>query len=681
MASQNGGDSTHGRELTHLLLISRVIWEHVIVPFVLVNGRQWPAVPIIKWVWVLGVAEALFPLVPRACRAVMSIDAVADEEDGDMQLLFTSRYLALKCAGRAGSVKCMRWILQTKETRNNTKDCLTVIRGLCYGGHIGMAQEFIQSSGCGSWRGIPLSWPTTDPDLMDEIKDATSMITESLLWDACRGGHVEAVKWVMSTFGVGSEGWELVEPFKAAVRGGHAAVLKWLASTTDAVAACRTALQMRRKPNDAFFGTPSFEVVKLCTEWLCGGERNSWFGEEVLLSFIRYSSSGCDDSGVEEGCQWIKDSLPVRTPPNLRDCIDNLMAFKWVVKPFHVTPTKDNVYYALRRSNSMELLLWLLTFCNSNSTATLDDDGDGDGVDCTPAGMFIGACANELIDCEPVVRALWQQKTAQPLTLTTQQLHECLSYSLGHAHIDIADWLENTFHVMGGVNADPDMTREILSNTNSFQGVQWFVSKATAVRNFSASEVHEALANKLQCSCCRTSLFLLGIFNIPIPPHLRPVAVEQVISIGNLSQAKQLLTSHGMFSSEDVAEGLLANKYGVQSGKVVKWLINEFNLNGKQVRANDNRLLRDLLWAGKTNRAEWLIHKFNVTLEEITSVVEQLPWNSPEHTLSLRTWKMILRVFPNIDVKEHLMQIAMSSPLHIQATIKAVKSHNGRRGT
>ncbi|KAH3745675.1 hypothetical protein Pelo_12362 [Pelomyxa schiedti] len=523
----------------------------------------------------------------------------------------------------------------------------------CTGGHIDMAQELVQSGGRNEegWRGVPLSWPVGD--MLDDIRDATAITTASLLWDACRGGHVDAVKWVISTFDVGREGWELVGPFHSAVAQGNVDVVKWLASSTCVLAACRIAMNIDPWSLEDFFGTPSLEIVKLCAEWFCGKEKDPGDGVDILSSFIRCSSR--DESDVEEGCQWIKESFSVTSLPKLN--INKEKAFKWVVQNFTVPLTENDLSYALRNSKSLELLLWLPTLLTS----------DGFGP-CTP-DIFISACGNRHDNVSVL-------NTLLPITvppLTTEQLHRCLQDSLDHSNTSIADWLEKTFHVMDSVNADPCVANSIFPKINSFNGLEWFLSKI-APHILSEIAVCEAVENNLQFTELNAVLLLLDKLNFSIPPSVRPLAVEQAVCCANVSKLMQLL-SHGNFSSEDVAEGL-TNHVHVKSGKVVKYLINRFHLNVEQVKACENTLLLELLYGQKTNCAEWLIRKFHITLDEICSVVKRFPWFHPENSMSLSTWKMLLRVFPDITaefLKEHLMKFAMASPLHIQVTVRTVE--------
>ncbi|KAH3765099.1 hypothetical protein Pelo_3046 [Pelomyxa schiedti] len=195
--------------VAHVMTVSRVVWEHVVAP--IVSNRGGEPLSQAQCVWVLGVADALFPLVPRACRAVLaaqcaSARARARARGLDEEQQHACKYLrcfVLECAAIVGSERCIRWMVlpsaqhTTTTTRNNKKECIAVLKGLCYGGHMRMAQELVDSTG--QWTGI-LEWPGKDPGLADDLKDARGGKT-SLLSCAINGGHSDAVQWVVSQFG------------------------------------------------------------------------------------------------------------------------------------------------------------------------------------------------------------------------------------------------------------------------------------------------------------------------------------------------------------------------------------------------------------------------------------------------------------------------------------------------
>ncbi|KAH3714321.1 hypothetical protein Pelo_19171 [Pelomyxa schiedti] len=218
-------------------------------------------------------------------------------------VVHTSRFFGLRCAGLAGSKRCVEWIVgHTLNRRNNDKECLAVLKGLCAGGHLKMAQEL--ADGRRPYFKL-LRWP---PDMDDSLREMSQKF-HSVLFEACEGGNLDTVKWVMSRFGVGTEDWELIKPFQCAVRRGHVDIVKWLASTTGVLVACSKAL---RREED-LPGSASVEVVKLCMEWFFRDERldPAVVGYWVLLKYMELAPQQRDDTEFEEGCQWIKDTFEV----------------------------------------------------------------------------------------------------------------------------------------------------------------------------------------------------------------------------------------------------------------------------------------------------------------------------------------------------------------------------------
>ncbi|KAH3723192.1 hypothetical protein Pelo_18103 [Pelomyxa schiedti] len=130
------------------------------------------------------------------------------------------------------------------------------------------------------------------------------------------------------------------------------------------------------------------------------------------------------------------------------------------------------------------------------------------------------------------------------------------------------------------------------------------------------------------------------------------------------------LVSRGKFSVDQIAETVSA-RLDVRSGKVVKWLIQEFNLNREQV--NIDNLVEDLINGNKSNCLEWLIRRFHLTLNEIARIcsIDKIGRTNT----SIGTWKMLLRVFPEMTAAfamEHLRDFVTATPLHLEAAKKSL---------
>ncbi|KAH3765791.1 hypothetical protein Pelo_2326 [Pelomyxa schiedti] len=639
-------------ETERIVRVSRVVWEHVVEPMVVVpyHNRGAPVAPSLCC-WLLGLADALFPLVPRACSLLMGGVDVLELHDMDFGRTHTSRYFALKCAAAAASIRCINWIMKSKQARNLRKECLAVLRGLCLGGHLGMAKELVSQSFDNSWNyRTLLRWPGKDTDMIDDIREirAGPQVPHSLLYDACKGGHLDVVKWVTSTFdGVGTELWELPMPFRAAVRGGHIDVVKWLASNTRVVSACRqiTEWDFDRCSLSTFIASPSLDVVKFCTELFWADVRGGT-AELLMAEFIEYCSSG----ELEEGCQWIKERYSMTSPPNL-NCTLGTRGFKWVTNSFSVQPTQLNLHFACTENPDAEFIEWITT--NFPNSARI-----------VPPSTFIWACQNQK-DSVPVLEVLLT-KTSSPLK--EDDILECLVDAVSNNNTSVAAWLEKKFHVMDRINATPSLTdktfTKICSNSESrgTSGIQWFLSNCT-VTNIGKNAVCTAILGKLGRSQAAFALLLMDTFSITEWKWIG--TASSILFPHELSKVMQIV-AHVSFSPKQITQGF---PHYVHSGKVVRWFIQNYHLNEQQVKMNNNKLLSALIANNKKSCAEWIIRTFHVTLKEL-SVMDH---NHETETTFVRvgTWKMLMRVFPEMTasfVHSNLWLFAVASPLHIMAS-------------
>ncbi|KAH3763639.1 hypothetical protein Pelo_4501 [Pelomyxa schiedti] len=655
------------RMTERVMMVSRVVWDFVVVPIVLdPTAARGPQMTRPECCWIVGLADALFPLVPRACRAIMGVSAPGSKLwwpcVGGSTRRLTSRYFALGCAGVVGSVRCVEWIVGSKRTRNNARECLTVLGGLCEGGHLALAQELVDN-GNTPWRGGALRWPVVgESDLLDEIKEMDDHST-SILHAACSGGHLDVVKWVMSRFagGVGgTEPWELMKPFQAALFRGRIDTAEWMASSSllGVVDSCEEKIVT---PHSQCAPEVFLEAVKLCIKvfGLESSDVMEYYGRAVLAKFIRncsqHHSSGDsknNNNNFEEGCEWIKKTFSV-TEFSTIQC-ENSRGLMWVIKSFHVEPTQKLLSHACNKIADVRLIEWLFENFGTLSPVSFQ--------------VVYDACGNKK-DSVAVVMLLLEKAKMPP---TQPNLRKCLARSLSNNNTEVAEWLESKFHVMDGVNSDddPSSTERIFSEicgggrgNRGIGGIQWFLSHAM-LRNIRETAVLSAVEN---CQFITFTLVLLRQFNSCIS-H-RSSIVQRLIEDADVSQTRQIV-NYGDFSSSDVAEAFSACDY-VNSGKVVKWLINEFVMTEDQIKVNHNNLLAMMMHQKRVGCTEWLINQFHVKLNEITRLAD----NHKITSVSVGMWKMLMRVFPEMTasvVRDHFMQWVLVSPLHTSVTMKTV---------
>ncbi|KAH3723041.1 hypothetical protein Pelo_18256 [Pelomyxa schiedti] len=151
-----------------ILVISRVVWEQVVEPWVLrpaiarrKTDRGLPR-PVVSCVF--ATAEAMFPLVALASRAMLSSLAWGT------RLCNSAHYRIVEDAASAPSPRCLAWIIArrirsssspshnvdwgepstgigraARLARKKAREQVAVLRGLCMGGHLVMAQRFVEN--------------------------------------------------------------------------------------------------------------------------------------------------------------------------------------------------------------------------------------------------------------------------------------------------------------------------------------------------------------------------------------------------------------------------------------------------------------------------------------------------------------------------------------------------------
>ncbi|KAH3722518.1 hypothetical protein Pelo_18776 [Pelomyxa schiedti] len=397
-----------------------------------------------------------------------------------------------------------------------------------------MAKQLVDGGGDGGddgrWSGCRLlTWPKDDPTLIDDIREMpvkTKEIPHSLLYLACKGGNLDVVKWVMSKFrGVGTEPWELLMAFHAAVRWGHLNVVKWLASTTGVIAACtKKGLRDYLTSVDyadvgELIASQNLEVTKFCVSLFSRGRLKG----RVLPQFVAYCSSASEsESELREGWDQIRAKFRVPSCPDFSFWIKNAKAFRWYIENSSDRPREKDLKVACTDIADDELVEWLLR----KQAGTV-------GSVTTP--IFVAACGNS----KDSVSLMEFLLTHVARALSQKDIVEGLVVSLYHNNTSVADWLESTFHVMDHVNATPSVTEQVFKKicnsgeTECVAGVQW------------------------------PALLLWNTFNV-YKTVSDSAVIEGIVEHCALSAAKKFM--HGQFSLSDIVHGL-SHSWSVQSGK------------------------------------------------------------------------------------------------------------------
>ncbi|KAH3761269.1 hypothetical protein Pelo_6909 [Pelomyxa schiedti] len=622
-----------------------------------------------------GIAEAMFPLVGRACSSMLA--------------WLEHWGMAARCAAEAGSRLCVGWLMRNRrrdppqvcaaaaaadgvgdegngvvvveesvggceggvETRRRlrrrgNKAFMRVLEGLCVGGHLGMAQCLVDPDGgdhgdggcCGWAAGLGLVWwddddeCVVDDSLVDHVRDS------DLLKGVCEKGHVEVAKWVVERFMV-RETWEFAEPLSAAVSGGHLELAQWLVNTFDLV--------------------PKFSGCS----WIdlhTGACKSD--NVEVVKWFLETFPVKDEKSKSVEVCQFIKNRIsfpPELIPPFI--CICNLAVLKWAMSAFPSTtaPTKENLERLCSGPEGVQFCQWLVEERSWTPTPW----------------MFQSACLNST---DNVQTAKW---LSTRVPLSPEVITDSFIISLANNNTSIASWLDETFHILNPPNSNGidlftiscsiflKLCNKLKPYCTRVGGMKWFLNHSLmkGVDESVIADCIEALVNK-PSSC--TAILLMEHFHISEPKRSQLLVriLKQGVQRGTLSQIKKII-SMGEFSKESVAN-CLVNSFRIESTKTAKWLINHFQLEHQHITIDNNRMLLQLISGGQGSCAEWLINKFHITLDEIF----HFKWeNYSFMCLDLFTWKMIQQVFPVLTagmVKESFLPHVCRSPVIAQVVMK-----------
>ncbi|KAH3745415.1 hypothetical protein Pelo_13164 [Pelomyxa schiedti] len=597
-----------------------------------------------------GVAEAMFPLVGRACTSMLA--------------WLEHWGMAARCAAEAGSRLCVGWLLRNRrrggpqqacaaaadgvgggeggeETRRRlrrrgNKVFMRVLEGLCVGGHLGMAQCLVDpdrgDGGCGGdWAaGLGLVWWDDDDDdggcVVDNSSLGDHVRSSDLLKGVCEKGHVEVAKWVVERFVV-RETWEFAGPLSAAVTGGHLELAQWLVNTFDLVPKLRGCSWM-----DLHTGacrSENLEVVKWCLETFpVAGETSSY-------RIFGYCFGGKSSKSVEV-CQWAMSAFPSFT-----------------------TPTKENLERLCSGAEGFQFCKWLVEERSFTPTPS----------------MFQSACRNST---DNVQTAKWLSTRA---SLSPEVISDSFISSLACNHTSIASWLDETFHILNPPNSNSlklftiscsifvKLCKKVKIHCTRVEGMEWFL-KHSSMKGVDESVIVECIESWGNNPSSSTAILLMEHFHISEPKRSRLLVriLKQGVRHGTLSQIVKIV-SMGEFSKESVA-GCLVNSFGIESTKTAKWLINHFQLEHQHIAHHNNRMLLKLISGGKWSCAEWLINKFHITLDEIV----HFKWDKDSFMwIDLFTWKMIQQVFPGFIggmVKESFLPLVCKSPVIAQVAMK-----------
>ncbi|KAH3764899.1 hypothetical protein Pelo_3231 [Pelomyxa schiedti] len=350
-----------------------------VAPIVLVSTDT-PAAP--KPIMaVLRAGEALFPLLALCCSAVTSAVARSCASSPSPPLL-PSHHDVIRWCAVSRCPRSAEWILSHNRggdggdaaTRNRMRMSIDVLTGLCWGGHIDDARSFVEKGRAwGSVRWPVPSATTTNaapstnsgmpqlPAVQDYCSSSSSgssvdactgaskistlvgypkelassseevrLVIEEfwsesgiirLIEGVCKGGHLEVLKWVVSSFPIGSDLW-CRGALHSAIYGCHIDIIRWLTHNFPVYERDWQSLPVMKTKH------VGVQAIKKLAE-----EFPLW-----VLSSTSFCSAaaGCKGSPTDEVlsvCNWFKDTFSPQDdaflPPPGRSTIDPEI-IKWI---------------------------------------------------------------------------------------------------------------------------------------------------------------------------------------------------------------------------------------------------------------------------------------------------------------------------------------------------------------
>ncbi|KAH3759613.1 hypothetical protein Pelo_8586 [Pelomyxa schiedti] len=610
-------------ERDRVVWVSRVVWECVVMPHWL-NPKQSTTEK--HAVDLFAAAEALFPLVALACSKVL-------------REYHQPTYFAVTAAAMANSPSCVAWILShrhsptlpdvtitTTTTATTTasasasayginagasrvyKECVAALWGLCRGGHLDSAKSLVERGG---WAG--LRWPAGE--IMEDIRGFLPYYT--LLREPCEGGHVETAKWVISTFGI-RESWEFLPAMKAALVNGHGDLAQWMAET----------YQLPEKWKGPHLD-PGLGVT-------CARGKDPMLVKWCLQQFPRDPNLEISRAWVDSYFGIVRTDIPV---------IRNVEVFKWAITTFvHNKPKQTHMEQACAIGVT-ELIQWLIEEKHATPKPSL----------------FTTACS---LKCDLSL----VQWLSTKVSLSSSDLKQALLGSLACNKIAIANWLEDTHHVMNLIKAEHgeettflDFIRQIQILTEDTSGVTWFL------QHIDISSLKGAVVTLLEgaLDICSLSVVLLLFEVLPLPPQIDDELLVRILSFvlcGEFYQVKHFVSLVALPTS--VVAKALTSAY-VYSSKVVKWIVSQFHLTSQDIKLNNNFLLCRLLLGKKINCCNWLIRTFGITGSDLLPMGAAWCTADLYSQMDLSVWKFIHRTFPTLtgsDIRQYFMRIVVMSP-------------------
>ncbi|KAH3763158.1 hypothetical protein Pelo_4989 [Pelomyxa schiedti] len=611
--NNNANDAADVGNSNHVVFVSWVVWERVVEPGWLGSGNR----------DLFCTAEAMFPMIGLVCPRV-----VAE----------TGKYIAIRDAAEALAPSCVAWMLNKMPSQSPrvmmVKGCVGEEEEEEGGGGGGRSERKPHSNDVSGNLEAVRSMFGDDDDYCggdgDSPSDSERRVegrkTSSfpLLWDGrcvvvpwrkycCRwlvgtGGAVgidavvKGLREDVRDYMMGSCGF--LGFTKWAIGAGHVGVAKWLAPV---LRITRENAPMRLRGSlSVALARGKMEVV----EWMFHQfDLGNTLSTNRKLDMAQYCSLGETPANVKwcqanfsvhfgkryfslnmlsnkrcnmEVCQWLEDSLIAKglTSKNTIGYVQNPDVARWLLSVVVDEPAE-----AIEKH--------LNELCKNTGDVNFGAPKRGSSL----------------------ARWLYSNKFA-PLLLSQEDLLKGLSKALLVGNIDVAKWLEDTFHVMdSSVNSSPieraekmliTLCRKGNGHKDRFSGFQWFIEHLAHPSEFSEKAIHLAIDCALAQERFSNVQLILCTFTQYHPQrdadHFKKITVELMgVSLELFLEFYESTCSSSngggseAWTTDFVAQCLSSENLDGTRSKTVKWLVSKFGLQYSNIKLNSNSLLFKLL--------------------------------------------------------------------------------------
>ncbi|KAH3758504.1 hypothetical protein Pelo_9689 [Pelomyxa schiedti] len=667
----------------------------------------------------LAAAEAVFPLVPLVCSRVLSL---ADAAGGS--------YAALRSAAAVPSPSCVAWIAANRHRlpergggragggiiitggeapgiplgvprRGDSNDSATldycevvvkevtaVLVGLCCGGHVKHARALLGDGDCGASAAsesssssaaavvgtLPLLWDgrrierwcracywqvgtgdgTADSGcfsssekeakrgqfrerVREHIKSSVNDLKAMV--NGCGGVDVGAVKWLLSALRIGWDEapWALRQPLRFSLYHGRMEAVNWLLDEFDLV---------KRLPQS--------ELVEIAERCAMGEAPCNFKWYLIMGLLVKNTHSTADD------CEFCVDG---EVCESLLCDARTVEVVKWVLSklPADTHSILQSTWgIVFENVGDVSLAEWLVT--------------ERPDFKPTPS-TFVSACSIQMERGSSLAK--W---VSTRVTLTQDDLIKSMTQALVWNNTEIAEWLQERFHVMDVVNSDPVAAGRMLvgifkylegvSGSNNVSGLKWLIQHLSQPFRISEKSIHVAFTRALHCAHLNSAFLLLDMFpGFNLQGDALSVSDAFDSFLSNFQFKERFMSSFGsssLLTPDFVGKCLISSSYYLSSSKAIKWVISRFNLQYNHIKLENNKLLLTLLNLGKSRCAKWLLDSFDIPLADIIEMAKGfLPKVYAPSDMNLAAWKILLRKYPSIDatmIQEHFMQFVVMSP-------------------